>query len=118
MSGPSDLRSTPKVVSAWPRRACYLPAAMIYTVFRNSRRPSLYCAVPEDRPVPSFVREPTWSYECTTTPDEPLPRGFDEEAARYATNLQGFYTFRARAVLDWLRRADCSLGSLLAVPPR
>ena len=118
MPGPSKVRPTPKVVSAWPWGACYLPAAMIYTVFRNSRRPSFYCAVPEDRPVPSFVREPTWSYECTTTPDEPLPRGFDEEVAHYASNLQGFYTFRARAILGWLRLTDCSLASLLAMPPR
>jgi hypothetical protein len=73
---------------------------MTYTVFRNSRLPDFYCAVPQGRPVPPFVREPVWAYECITTPDKPRPRGFSDEVARFACTFQGFYTFRERPILE------------------
>jgi hypothetical protein len=34
-----------------------------YNLFRNNQRPSLVCAVPEDRSVPSFIDADGWSFE-------------------------------------------------------
>jgi hypothetical protein len=66
--------------------------------------PDLYCAVPEHKPVPPFVQDPTWEFAGTTTPDAPRPPGFDETVARFASQFQGFYTFRTDASAARSRR--------------
>ena len=60
-----------------------------YNLFRT-RDCSIYCAVPQDRPVPTFVRECAWQYHGTVTdwPSPTLPR-----AAQVAVRFNGFYIF-------------------------
>lgn len=69
---------------------------MIYALFRQGGLFDLYCAVPHDQPVPSFVCAPVWEFVGTSTPDMLRPDGFHEEAARFACQFQGFYTYRTR----------------------
>ncbi len=73
---------------------------MTYTLFRHHRRSDLYCAIPQDRPVPTFVRAPEWDYAGTTNPDRPRPDGFDEDVARFACEFQGYYTYRTQFMLE------------------
>jgi len=60
-----------------------------YNLFRT-RDCSIYCAVPQDRPVPAFVRECAWQYHGTVTEgaSPTLPR-----AAQVAVRFNGFYIF-------------------------
>jgi hypothetical protein len=66
---------------------------MAYTLFRHHRMADFLCAIPQDWPVPSFIVGPTWTYAATTAPGVPRPLGFNDDAARYSCQLQGFYTF-------------------------
>lgn len=35
---------------------------LIYNLFRHKEESNLYCAVPEDRPVPAFLTDDNWVY--------------------------------------------------------
>ena len=65
-----------------------------YTLFRREDKPDLYCAVPEDRAVPVFVRGNHWTFVGRITRAGALP-GFEEEQARSGVRLNGFYLFMA-----------------------
>ena len=65
-----------------------------YNLFRHADKPDLYCAVPEDRAVPSFLRGDHWAFVGRITRAAPLP-GFQEEQARSGVRLNGFYLFMA-----------------------
>jgi hypothetical protein len=69
------------------------PAA--YNVFRRKRQPALRCAVRQDRPVPVFVSGETWDFGGTVRTTEPVPPGFQPEAANEAMQLTGYYLFHA-----------------------
>jgi hypothetical protein len=64
-----------------------------YQLFRNQLRPQLFCATPEDRPVPGFLGPEHWSFECLLHPWEIAPPGFREQAAAAGVRLNGFYLF-------------------------
>lgn len=66
-----------------------------YNLFRRRNEPELYCAVPEDYPVPPFIAGEAWDFGGRL--DNPLaaPRGFDPEAARHGVRLSGYYLFLA-----------------------
>jgi len=66
-----------------------------YNLFRRKRQQDLFCAVPEDYPVPAFVDGHGW--EVAGKLDEPsaAPLGFQREAARAVVPLTGFYLFTA-----------------------
>src|SRR5215212_5163826 len=84
-----------------------------YNLFRCKRSGDLFCAVPEDYPVPTFVDGHGWGFagkvnELTAAPlgfeltAAPLgfeltaaPLGFERETARVVIPLAGFYLFRA-----------------------
>jgi hypothetical protein len=66
---------------------------MTYNLFRHERLTNLYCAVSQHKPIPEFIRSPTWTFAGVSTPNQPRPKGFDEEVARFTTNFQGFYTY-------------------------
>jgi hypothetical protein len=51
--------------------------------------------VPEDRPVPSFLKGPAWSFERKLHRGTEAPGGFDEQAARVGVRYNGFHLFQA-----------------------
>ncbi len=63
-----------------------------HNLFRRKDTPDLFCAVPESRPVPPFVRTPAWEFAGKVDRSRPVP-GFRERAARVAMRHQGFYAF-------------------------
>jgi len=65
-----------------------------YNLFRREDKPDLYCAVPQDQAVPSFLRGDHWAFVGTITKAATLP-GFQEEQARSGIRLNGFYLFMA-----------------------
>lgn len=67
-------------------------AAIRYNLFRRKAERDLYCAVPEDRPVPRFVAGGDWEYEGDGAAPPP---GFRIEAAQAAQRLNGYYIFQA-----------------------
>ena len=73
-------------------------ALRCYNLFRRKLEEDLYCAVPEDRPVPDFVAE-NWEFRGrlgeTEVEAEAAPSGFRPEAAQAATQATGYYIFNA-----------------------
>ena len=49
-----------RVISARPSLA--REPSPTYTLFRREDKPDLYCAVPEDRAVPTFLRGDHWAF--------------------------------------------------------
>jgi hypothetical protein len=74
-----------------PAREC------TYNLFRNRRRPDLFCAVPEHRPVPNFLAPRDWAFERSLHVAEPAPAGFDDRAATVGVRFNGFYLFQGAA---------------------
>jgi hypothetical protein len=66
-----------------------------YNLFRNNQRPSLFCAVPEDRSVPGFINAEVWSFERVLRSQDVAPAGFHDRAARAGVRYNGFYLFQA-----------------------
>jgi len=64
-----------------------------YNLFRSEDLADLYCAVPEDRAVPSFVQAGAWSYDGKLL-DEGAPRAFDHAAAMIGVRFNGFHLFQ------------------------
>lgn len=65
----------------------------VYNLFRYRLGPDLFCAIPEDRPVPIFIGAPNWTYAGRT--DALAQEALDLEAARIAVRFNGFYLFVA-----------------------
>lgn len=65
-----------------------------YNLFINKRRPEIFCAVPEDRPVPGFLEGERWSFVYPVRPSDAGPPGFDDKAARAGARFNGFYLFQ------------------------
>jgi hypothetical protein len=65
-----------------------------HNLFRRKDTPDLYCAVPESRPIPPFIRNPTWEFAGKMDRSLPVP-GFHERAARQSMQLWGFYAFNS-----------------------
>src|SRR5687767_14624561 len=83
----------------------------VYNLFRHRLATDLVCAVPEDRPVPTFIEATNWTFGGRT---DALPEGtFDPEAARTAARFIGFYLF---VTLD--RPSARSLASMAGCGPR
>jgi hypothetical protein len=68
--------------------------SLTYNLFQHEDKPDLYCAVPEDRAVPTFLRADHWAFVGRITEAAALP-GFQEEQARSGVRLNGFYLFMA-----------------------
>ncbi len=64
----------------------------LYNLFQRENKPDLYCAVPEDRAVPAFLRGNDWAFVGRITEGAALP-GFWEDCARSSVRLNGFYLF-------------------------
>jgi hypothetical protein len=82
-----------------PLLVCASPPARecTYNLFRNRQRPDLFCAVPEHRPVPSFLAPKVWTFERPLHVVEPAPAGFDDRAATVGVRFNGFYLFQVTA---------------------
>jgi hypothetical protein len=65
-----------------------------FNFFRLRSKPDLCCAVPKDRPVPSFLRG-DWTYAGTARGATGFPRGFDRTAAQIGVALNGFHLFQS-----------------------
>jgi hypothetical protein len=66
-----------------------------YNLFRQGRDPAIVCAVPNDKPVPRFIRGPTWVFESTVALGAEPADGFEPGLAQMAANANGFYLFVA-----------------------
>ena len=67
------------------------PAA--YNLFRRNQKPAVFCAVPEDRPVPSFINANGWEFAGKADEPATLRLGFNQKAARVDVRRNGYYLF-------------------------
>ncbi len=68
-----------------------------YNLFRNKERAELFCAVPEDRPIPSLIVAEAWTFERILRIHDVAPPGFHERAAKAGVRYNGFYLYQATA---------------------
>jgi hypothetical protein len=91
-----------------------------YNLFRRADREALVCAVPEDSPVPAFIRGTSWEFggrlEGTTIGSSQ----FDREAADISVRYNGFYLFQLVRASDLPLSLDrgCPRGTRDAAPAR
>ncbi len=64
-----------------------------YNLFRRKDEADLYCAVPEDIAVPSFVTQETWEFAKSLELE--VLSGFDATAAEASVQANGFYLFHS-----------------------
>jgi hypothetical protein len=69
--------------------------AVTYNLFRQGSDAAILCAVPNDKPVPAFVRGPAWVFDSTVTVGHGPAQGFEANLAKAAGDLNGFYVFLA-----------------------
>ncbi|WP_262269269.1 hypothetical protein [Microvirga yunnanensis] len=65
-----------------------------YNLFCRADRDELICAVPEDRPVPSFIIGPPWEFVGRVNESAIGPLSFNHEAAEESVQWNGFYLFQ------------------------
>lgn len=85
------------------RSAQHAPSAIEYcrilNIFRHKLAPDLYCAVPEDCPVPNFLNAENWRFEEHAS--ETAYALLEVDAAAVASLRQtGCYLFRSPVALD------------------
>ena len=66
----------------------------VYNLFRRKGANALYCAVPEDITVPSFVTDERWEFSGKVEAGSHAPVGFDIVAAEAGARFNGFYIFQ------------------------
>ncbi len=81
-----------------------------HNLFRRKDTSDLHCVVPEERPVPPFIRRPAWEFAGKLDFAYPPP-GFREGAARTAIHHQGFYAFNSYG-----HAPSCAVACLLDMP--
>ena len=64
-----------------------------YNLFRHKLMPDLFCAVPQDWPVPGFIEGSAWAFAGTVGERTPAP-GLDLEAA-VGMRRSGFIMFQS-----------------------
>lgn len=85
-----------------------------YNLFRHADRSELICAVPEVRPVPTFIKGSPWSFVGRLSDCANGSSGFNHRAAEESIHCNGFYLFQLLnaadlklwAVRDATRRYD------------
>jgi hypothetical protein len=65
-----------------------------YRLFRRKGQPDLFCAVPEDHPVPGFITGECWTFAGTPDGNALLP-GLNRTAAELGVHLNGFHLFQS-----------------------
>ena len=66
-----------------------------YNLFRHKLMPDLFCAVPQDCPVPGFIEGSTWAFAGTLSERTPAPAGLDWETAAASVRRSGFCMFES-----------------------
>ena len=77
-----------------------------YNLFCRADRNELICAVPEDRPVPSFITGPPWDFVARVQESVIETMGYDHDAAEVSVQWNGFYLFQLTKALG-LQLKDC-----------
>ena len=72
-----------------PAQATTLPP---YNLFARKDAPELYCAIPEDRPVPDFI-DCDWQFKGSLDRSQNAPGGFIPPVAAASVRLNGYYVF-------------------------
>lgn len=67
-----------------------LLAGVQYNLFSRCEMPEIICAVPEDRPLPTFIGS-AWRYRGRLAESARALPGFDARAAAASVRLNGFY---------------------------
>jgi len=70
----------------------YWPA---YNLFRHKLMPDLFCAVPQDWPVPGFIEGSAWAFAGTVSERTFAPAGLDWEIAAKSVRRSGFCMFES-----------------------
>ena len=83
-------RIAEKARRAWRSRG---EVTVTYNLFRSDDLDELYCAVPEHRAVPRFVKAGAWSFEGKIR-EEGAPKAFDGSAAKVGVRFNGFHLFQ------------------------
>jgi hypothetical protein len=78
---------------AWESMAFAREVTVTYNLFRSDDLDELYCAVPEHRAVPRFVKAGAWSFEGKIR-EEGAPKAFDGSAAKVGVRFNGFHLFQ------------------------
>ena len=81
-----------------------------YNLFINKQRPEILCAVPEDRPIPSFISSEQWTYAGPLRPQDARLAGFNDKAAAAGIRFNGFYLFQVTAAQGKAGLKDEALG--------
>ena len=84
-----------------------------YNLFRNKERAELYCAVTEDRPIPSLIGAEAWTFERILRIHDVAPPGFYERGAKAGVRYNGFYLFQATAPISSINSSAYDSVSLL-----
>ena len=66
-----------------------------YNLFRHKLMPDLFCAVPQDCPVPGFIEGSAWAFAGTISERTPAPAGLDWELAAASVRRSGFVIFQS-----------------------
>jgi hypothetical protein len=66
-----------------------------YNLFRHKLMPDLFCAVPQDWPVPGFIEGSTWAFAGTVSERTVAPAGLDWELAAASVRRSGFVIFQS-----------------------
>lgn len=64
-----------------------------YNLFRSKGADALYCAVPEECSVPSFLTDRRWEFRGRIDGGRSGPMGFDRKAAAFGVRFNGFHLF-------------------------
>ena len=78
-------------VADFTRRPPPTTVTPAYNLFRYRSAPDLLCAVPEERPIPSFLDGSVWTYAGALRDGDVPPAGFLRAEADLAARLNGFY---------------------------
>jgi hypothetical protein len=68
--------------------------ACAYNLFGHKTKPDLYCAVPEDRPVPRALDGRRWRFAGRLTNAHAAP-GLTDASARGSARRKGYFLFFA-----------------------
>ena len=67
----------------------------VYNLFHHKLMPDLFCAVPQDWPVPGFIEGSAWAFAGTVGERTPAPAGLDWETAMASARRSGFCMFES-----------------------
>jgi hypothetical protein len=66
----------------------------VFNTFCRRDEPDIRCAVPEERPVPSFLEGPVWEFTGKIDGAALAAAGFGEGVVAEAIQAQGYYIFQ------------------------